>query len=180
MSTKEQRVTRSKRLSKLLNKVMDIYDLNQRELAEALNVNAKTLSAWVRCKWHPQSDEEYNRITQDLKYFLRKVESSKPTLPQVPEVGEIIPKVAGEDPLTEQQELPLSSALDVQVGGNHYKDSCIQPIQYIEANKLGFLEGCIIKRATRHNRDSGKGLEDLQKIIHEAQLLIELRYRDGV
>ena len=38
------------------------------------------------------------------------------------------------------------SALDVQEGGGHYKSKAIQPIQYIHANKLGFLEGCIVKR----------------------------------
>ena len=69
-----------------------------------------------------------------------------------------------------------TSALDVQVGGNHYKDSSIQPIQYIEANDLTFLEGSIVKRVTRHNKASGKGAEDLLKIIHEAQLILELRY----
>jgi hypothetical protein len=68
------------------------------------------------------------------------------------------------------------SALDVQIGGSHYKDQAIQPVQYIEANKLPFLEGCVIKRVSRHMRPSGKGAEDLQKAIHELQLLLELRY----
>jgi hypothetical protein len=65
-----------------------------------------------------------------------------------------------------------NSALDVQVGGEHYKALAIQPIQYIVANNLSFLEGCIIKRITRW-RTKG-GVEDLQKIKHEVDLLIEL------
>jgi hypothetical protein len=70
------------------------------------------------------------------------------------------------------------SALDEQVGGDHYKARTIQPVEYIEANNLKFLEGCIVKRITRHDKPTGKGVEDLNKIIHECQLLLELRYKD--
>jgi hypothetical protein len=64
------------------------------------------------------------------------------------------------------------SALDVQVGGSHYKDLVIQPVQFIHANNIGFLEGCIIKRICRwRNKD---GIKDLEKIKHEVDLLIAL------
>jgi hypothetical protein len=49
---------------------------------------------------------------------------------------------------------------------------CSSDLQYIHANKLGFLEGCIVKRITRW-RDKD-GLKDLLKIKHEIDLLIEL------
>ncbi|MHC2115347.1 hypothetical protein ACYPJF_07570 [Stenotrophomonas geniculata] len=68
------------------------------------------------------------------------------------------------------------SALDTQIGGSHYREGGIQPVQYIEANQLGFLEGCVVKRLTRHNRATGKGRQDIEKAIHELQLLLELRY----
>lgn len=68
------------------------------------------------------------------------------------------------------------SALDIQKGGSHYKDCAIQPVQYIEANKIAFLEGCVIKRCTRHDKPTGKGRQDIEKAIHELQLLLELRY----
>ena len=77
------------------------------------------------------------------------------------------------DLVPSQQELPLTDTpnpLKVQVGGDHYKCMDIQPIQYIMANDLGFLEGCIIKRISRW-RDKG-GIEDLEKIKHEVDLLI--------
>lgn len=64
------------------------------------------------------------------------------------------------------------SALDRQVAGSHYSSKAIQPVQYIHANKLGFLEGCIVKRITRW-RDKD-GIKDLLKIKHEIDLLIEL------
>ena len=65
-------------------------------------------------------------------------------------------------------------ALAIQEGGGHYKGKKIQPVEYIEANELPFLEGCIIKRATRHKEKGG--VEDLRKIIHEARLIAQLRY----
>lgn len=68
------------------------------------------------------------------------------------------------------------SALDTQVGGGHYREGSIQPVQYIEANNLGFLEGCVLKRITRHMRQTGKGAQDIEKAIHELELLLELRY----
>lgn len=68
------------------------------------------------------------------------------------------------------------SALDRQVGGNHYKDCRIQPIEYIVANQLNFLEGSVVKRVTRHDHETGKGRQDIEKAIHELQLLLELVY----
>lgn len=68
------------------------------------------------------------------------------------------------------------SALAVQIGGDHYKSCTIQPVQFIEANKLRFLEGCVVKRVTRHDKPTGKGRQDIEKAIHELQLVLELRY----
>ena len=68
------------------------------------------------------------------------------------------------------------SALAAHPGGTHYSGATIQPAQFITANSLQFLEGCIVKRAFRHDKPTGKGREDVEKIIHEAQLLLELKY----
>ena len=69
------------------------------------------------------------------------------------------------------------NALDVQVGGGHYKSFPIQPVEYCQKNRLGFCESCIIKYASRHREKGGK--EDLLKIKHFVDLLIELEYEDG-
>lgn len=66
---------------------------------------------------------------------------------------------------------------DRQVGGNHYKQFSIQPTVFSERNKLTFLEGDIVKRVCRHNR-GGKGREDIEKAIHELQLILELHYTE--
>jgi hypothetical protein len=69
---------------------------------------------------------------------------------------------------------PKSSALDVQQGGSHYKTFKIQPVEFIEANKIPFLEACVIKRMCRH--ESKAKAEDLLKAKHEIDLILELRY----
>lgn len=68
------------------------------------------------------------------------------------------------------------NALSQQVGGDHYKTCSIQPVEFIEANQLGFLEGCVVKRVARHNKPTGKGRQDIEKAIHELRLLLQLRY----
>ena len=64
------------------------------------------------------------------------------------------------------------SALKVQIAGNHYKGKRIQPVEYIHANNLPFIEGNVVKYITRW-RDKN-GIEDLKKVIHYVELLIEL------
>lgn len=66
------------------------------------------------------------------------------------------------------------SALDVQVGGNHYKNFKIQPVEFCQVNELNACETSIIKYACRHRNKNG--IEDLKKIKHYVDLLIELEY----
>ena len=66
----------------------------------------------------------------------------------------------------------LQSALAMQVGGNHYKDLKIQPVEYIHANSIGYMEGNVIKYVSRWRTKNG--LKDLEKAKHYIELLIEL------
>lgn len=66
-----------------------------------------------------------------------------------------------------------ATSLNHQEGGDHYKKYKIQPIEYIVANSIGFVEGSVIKYVTRW-QDKG-GVEDLKKARHLIDLLIELR-----
>jgi hypothetical protein len=72
---------------------------------------------------------------------------------------------------------PKETALNKQEGGNHYKDNAIQPIVYIHANKLGFCEGNVVKYITRHKEKNGA--EDIRKVIHYCELLLELEYKNA-
>lgn len=66
------------------------------------------------------------------------------------------------------------SALSRQVGGGHYKGFTIQPIEFVMANNLNFCEANIIKYACRHHEKGG--IQDVDKIIHYAELMKELLY----
>jgi len=65
-------------------------------------------------------------------------------------------------------------ATDTQIGGSHYKDMPIQPVTYIHANKLSFLEGNVVKYITRHKAKNGRA--DVEKALHYCQLILELEY----
>lgn len=66
--------------------------------------------------------------------------------------------------------------LNKQEGGQHYKGKAIQPIVYIHANNLGFCEGNVVKYITRHKEKNGA--EDIRKVIHYCELLLELEYKN--
>lgn len=67
-----------------------------------------------------------------------------------------------------------SNSLATQVGGSHYKDMKIQPVEFIHANNIPFIEGACIKYLCRH-RNKNRA-EDLRKVIHFCEMLIELEY----
>jgi hypothetical protein len=66
------------------------------------------------------------------------------------------------------------SAFNAQVGGAHYKDMAIQPVEFIMANKLPYCEANAIKYICRHKAKNGR--QDLEKAIHYLKMLIEREY----
>ena len=69
------------------------------------------------------------------------------------------------------EEHEKARALGVQVGGSHYKDMKIQPVEFIQANDIGFCSGNVIKYICRYNSKGGKA--DLEKAKHYIDLLME-------
>ena len=67
------------------------------------------------------------------------------------------------------------SALNTQINGTHYRELAIQPVEYIHANGIGYMEGNVIKYVTRW-RSKG-GIADLHKAKHYIDLLIELEQK---
>ena len=64
-----------------------------------------------------------------------------------------------------------------QIGGSHYKDNfTIQPIEYIQANRMEFAEGCVVKYVSRHSFKNGK--EDILKAIQNLEFILERDYND--
>lgn len=73
--------------------------------------------------------------------------------------------------------LPVNTTLSnlkKQEGGDHYKVLKIQPVEYINANNIPFLEGNVIKYVTRHRDKNGK--EDILKAIHYLEMILDTRY----
>jgi len=68
---------------------------------------------------------------------------------------------------------PIKAA-STQVDGDHYSKLAIQPIEYIEANNLGYSEGNAIKYITRHKDKGGK--KDIEKAIHYLTMILERQY----
>ena len=66
-------------------------------------------------------------------------------------------------------------ALSTQIGGDHYKKHRIQPVEFIHANGIPFIEANCIKYLVRW-RDKG-GVKDLEKVKHYVDLLIDLETR---
>ena len=66
----------------------------------------------------------------------------------------------------------MKSANETQVGGGHYKDSAIQPWDYIISNNRGYLEGNVVKYVSRYKTKNG--VQDLEKAKHYLDKLIEV------
>ena len=66
------------------------------------------------------------------------------------------------------------SARDEQIGGGHYKDMAIQPVDFIYKNGMDFLTGNAVKYLSRHK---AKGqAQDIRKAMHYCRLILELHY----
>ena len=66
------------------------------------------------------------------------------------------------------------TALDDQIGGQHYKKFKIQPVEFGHANGLNFLQVNVIKYVCRHKFENKA--EDLDKAIHYLKMYKELEY----
>lgn len=77
---------------------------------------------------------------------------------------------------TTSENLDTATALARQPGGTHYKEMKWQPVEFIHANNIPFIEGNIIKYACRWRAKGG--IKDLEKIVHYAQLLIEMEQNE--
>jgi len=65
-----------------------------------------------------------------------------------------------------------------QVAGDHYKNSEIQPWDYIHSQGLNFLAGNVVKYVSRYKKKNG--IEDLQKALHYLEKLIEVETPQGL
>ena len=52
------------------------------------------------------------------------------------------------------EDVNKNSALDVQIGGAHYKKMPIQPVEFVHKNGIGFCEGSAIAEITGRQKRS--------------------------
>lgn len=90
-----------------------------------------------------------------------------------PQVADTDESIMGCAPGTEVAPSPLKH----QVAGSHYKQLKIQPVEYINANDLDFLQGNVVKYITRH-KNKGRA-EDVRKALHFCQLILDMQYGEG-
>ena len=69
----------------------------------------------------------------------------------------------------------MTTILDRQIGGDHYKKYSIQPVEFIMENNLDYCQANVIKYITRF-RDKN-GVEDLRKAKHYVEMLIEFELK---
>jgi hypothetical protein len=70
---------------------------------------------------------------------------------------------------------------ETQVGGSHYKDYEIQPYEFFFVNNIPHHKAAIIRRILRYDHPTGKGADDLKKIKHEIDLIMDLEgYRHEI
>lgn len=65
-----------------------------------------------------------------------------------------------------------TSASEKQVGGSHYKQFAIQPVEFINTNNLSYMQGNVIKYVMRYPFKNG--IADLEKAKHYIEMMIEL------
>ena len=97
------------------------------------------------------------------------------TYPKLHDVEEIGPAVDIHG-WKEVKLTPKAKALDMQVGGSHYKKFKIQPAEFCYKNDIPYLEATAIKYLCRW-RDKG-GIQDLEKAKHFIDLLIEFEKKE--
>lgn len=111
------------------------------------------------------------KVSESYVYLVKKETGEEPVVVHVAD--------AYFDPeLNNEPEMPIAplpetlDPLKVQVGGNHYKDMPIQPVEFIHANGIPYIEGAVIKYVCRWRNKNG--LDDLQKALHFIELLMQL------
>ena len=68
--------------------------------------------------------------------------------------------------------------ISTQVGGTHYEDMKIPPVEYIRANNLDFFDGNVIKYVSRHRRKNGA--EDILKAMDYLRMILKYEYGKNV
>jgi hypothetical protein len=107
---------------------------------------------------------------QDVVASIYKGVDSVHPLPESISVTSAKTVVDGNNKEGVNQLLPKYSNQAKQVGGNHYKETTLQPWDVISAWSLDPWLANVVKYVQRHQRKNGK--EDLEKAVHYLEYVI--------
>lgn len=111
------------------------------------------------CKCSPQDLHDYGPCCESCKAY----PTEWTAIPDPAVVGPIAAALA--------TPAPTPSALETQVGGDHYRTMKVQPAEFIMGNGIPWAEGSVVQYVARW-RDKG-GVQDLRKARHLLDMLIE-------
>ena len=123
-------------------------------------------------------EEDYDRVPREDRWnddplVWRITHQSGPAVSRKRAVDELLAD-CDPDVLNDRADAEIHKPLSEQIGGDHYRQGSIQPIEYIHANDMDFFSGNVVKYITRWKYKNG--LEDLNKAKHYIELLIEQEY----
>ncbi len=82
-----------------------------------------------------------------------------------------------DDISSESMNEPPARTASEQVGGTHYAEMAIQPIDFIMKNELSFAEGNVVKYVCRYRKKGGKA--DLLKAKQYIDFLLQQHYPES-
>lgn len=144
--------------------------------ARFVEIYARTVDSCINYAWSIPvdgacSDFRFSSIdeaVQAAKLFIDYVDRLKETKKRSE------PALKEPEPIAEAN--PVPSALNEQVGEQHYKNMAIQPAVFCQKNRLTFCESSVIKYVCRHRNKNGR--QDIEKAIHFLKLLLEIEYAE--
>ena len=154
-----------------MNEIYDIYRKIRTDCKTHLEIQDKMIKDYGYTWQEIKLAQEYCTPPEKKNYWVDKTNgipiTNAPKHPPTPVPSDwdaVRPDIAEPNDATDP--------LKYQVGGDHYTKMKIQPIEYIHANKMDFMDGCIVGYISRW-RDKG-GVQDLQKIKQFVDLIIKM------
>jgi len=159
-------------LKDFLNKYKQGFLIDRRQ-----DTNTIVIENPITTEEYYLSEGLYLAVNADYSISTFQEEELKDRFRETKPLGELVYGVTEwrDSTLSQAIQAPEApTALQKQVGGSHYKNFAIQPVEFITANNLGYIEGNVIKYICRHEHKNGR--QDLEKAIHYIEMLMDLKY----
>jgi len=150
-----------------MNEIYDIYRKIRTDCTTHLEVQNKMIKDYGYT-WQEITEAKVAMEANEPNYWVEIAKEAKKAFDEEYEKWSINDATPAQWDAIRAEADPLK----YQVGGDHYTKMKIQPVEYIHANKMDFMDGCIVGYISRW-RDKG-GVQDLNKIKQFVDLIIKL------